>query len=67
VTILQFRESLVRSLLLEMPFKNLKPGLRQKSRSHPKHKLTDHKLEEKEESARDVRRRCVGYYKKIRQ
>ena len=31
------------------------------------HKFSDHKLEEKEGSARDVRRRCVGCYEKLRQ
>jgi hypothetical protein len=31
-----------------------------------KRKLADHKLEEKEGSARDVRRCCAGYYEKIR-
>jgi hypothetical protein len=66
VTILQFRESLVRSLLLGMPFKKLKSGPRQKSTGQTKRKLADHKLQEKEGSARDVRRRCVGFYEKIR-
>ncbi len=67
ITILQFRESLVRSLLLGMPFEKLKPGLRQQPASHLKRKLTDHRLEEKEGPARDVPRRCVGCYEKIRQ
>ena len=67
VTILQFRESLVRSLLIGMPFKKLKPGPRKKSIGQKKRKLFDHKLEEKEGSARDVRRRCTGCYEKIRQ
>jgi hypothetical protein len=66
VTILQFRESFVRFLLLAMPFEKLKPGPRQKSTSQVKRKLADHKLEEKEGSARDVRRRCAGCYEKIR-
>ncbi len=67
ITILQFRESLVRSLLLGMPFENLKPGPRQQSKNYLKRKLVDHKLEEIEGSARDVRRRCVGCYEKLRQ
>ena len=65
-TILQFRESLVRSLLLDVPFEQLRPGPRQKSTRQTKRKLTDHKLEEKEGSARDVRRQCAGCYEKIR-
>ena len=32
-----------------------------------KRKLADHKLEEKERSARDVRKRCTSCYEKIRQ
>ena len=67
VTILQFRESLVRSLLLGTPMERLKPGPKQLSASHSKRKLADHKLEEKEASARDVRRRCAGCYEKIRE
>ena len=67
MTILKFRESLVRSLLLGMPFEELKPDPRQKATSQVKRKLTDHKLEEKEASAYDVRRRCVGCYEKLRQ
>ena len=54
MTILKFRESLVRSLLLGMPFEELKRGPRQKATSQVKRKLTDHKLEEKEGTARDV-------------
>ena len=67
VTILQFRESLVQSLLLGMPFEKLKPGPRQKSIGQTKRKLADHKLEEKEGAARDVRRRCVGCHEKNRE
>jgi hypothetical protein len=67
VTILHFRESLVRSLLLGMPFEKLESGVRQKPAGQAKRKLADHKLEEKEESTRDVRRRCTGCYEKIRQ
>ena len=67
VTILQFRESLVRPLLLGMPFEKLKPGPRQKSIGQTKRKLADHKLEEKEGTARDIRRRCVGCYEKNRE
>jgi hypothetical protein len=66
VTILQFRESLVQSLLLGMPMEKLKPGPRQKSASHSKRKLADHKLEEKEGSTRNVGRRCTGCYAKRR-
>jgi hypothetical protein len=66
MTILKFRESLVRSLLLGMPFEELKPGPRQKTTSQIKRKLADHELEEKEGSARDVRRRCVSCYEKLR-
>jgi hypothetical protein len=65
--ILQFRESLVRSLLLGTPFEKLKSGPRQQSASSSKRKLADHKLEEKEGSARDAQRRCAGCYEKIRQ
>ena len=67
VTILQFSESLVRSLLLGMPFEKLKPGPRQQSTSHSKRKLADHKLEEKTGSDHDLRRRCVGCYEKNRE
>ena len=67
VTVLQFRESLVRFLLLGTPMERLKPGPKQLSASHSKRKLADHKLEEKEASARDVRRRCAGCYEKIRE
>ena len=62
ITMLQFRESLVRSLLLGAPFENLKPGPRQQPTSHLKRKLADHKLEEKEGSTRNVGRRCTGCY-----
>ena len=67
MTILQFRESLVRSLLLGMPFEKLKPGPRQQPTSHSKRKLADHKLERLERSTRDGRRRCAGCYEKNRQ
>jgi hypothetical protein len=50
-----------------MPFEKLKSDPRQQSASRSKRKLADHKLEEKEGSARDVRRRCAGCYEKIRQ
>ncbi|CAF1546789.1 unnamed protein product [Adineta ricciae] len=62
MTTLQFRESLVRSLLLGTPFENLKPGPRQQPTSHLKRKLADHKLEEKERFTRSVGRRCTGCY-----
>ena len=60
ITILQFRESLVRSLLFGVPSENLKPGPREQSTSYLMRKLADHKLEEKQVSAREVRRRCAG-------
>jgi hypothetical protein len=66
-TILQFRESLFRSLLLDMPFEKLRSDPRQKSTGRTKRKLADHKLEEKEGFARDVRRRCAGCCEKNRQ
>jgi len=50
-----------------MPFKNLKPGLRQQSTSHLRCKPVNHKLKEIEGSARNVRRRCAGFYEKLRQ
>ncbi len=46
MSLLQFRESLVRSLLLGTSFEKLKPGLRQQSASRSKRKLADHKLED---------------------
>jgi len=49
-----------------MAIEKLKPGPRQQAASHSKRKLVDHKLEEKEGSVRDVRRRCAGCYEKIR-
>ncbi|CAF4470433.1 unnamed protein product [Rotaria socialis] len=62
----QFRESLVRSLLLGSSSENLKPGSGQQSTSQTKYKLVDHKLEEIEESARNIRRRCTGCYEQGR-
>jgi hypothetical protein len=66
ITILQFRESLVRSLLLGISTENLKPGPRQQPTDHLKRKLTDHRLEEIEGYARNVRRRCIGCYEEMR-
>ncbi len=66
VTILQFRESLFRSLLLGTPIEKLKLSPRQQSASHSKRKLADHKLEEKEGSTRKIGRRCTGCYAKGR-
>jgi hypothetical protein len=43
----KFRESLLRSLLLGILLKKLKPDPRQQSANHSKYKLADHKLEEK--------------------
>ena len=45
----QFRESLVQSLLLGTPIEKLKPGPRQQSASHSKRELADHKPEEKKD------------------
>jgi hypothetical protein len=67
MTMLPFRESLVRSLLLGVPYENLKPDPRERSTSQTKRKLADRKLKEIKESDRDVRRRCAGCYAKIRQ
>jgi hypothetical protein len=67
MTMLQFCESLVRSLLLGVPFEKLKSGPRQQPTSQTKRKLTDHQLEEMGGCARNVRKRCVGCYEKIRQ
>ena len=67
MTMLQFRESFVRSLLLDVPFENVKPGPRERSTSQTKRKLAGHQLEEKQGSDRDVRRRCVGCYAKNRE
>ena len=47
VTVLQSRESLVRSFLLGTPIEKLNPGPRRQSASHSKYKLNYHKLEEK--------------------
>jgi hypothetical protein len=60
MTMSQFCESLVRSLLRGIPFEYVKPGPRECSTSQTKCKLVDHRLEEKQGSNRDVRRRCVG-------
>jgi hypothetical protein len=67
VAILQFRESLIRSLLLGIPFEKLKPGVTQKPTGQAKRKLADRKLVEKGGYGRDVRKRCVGCYEKVRQ
>jgi hypothetical protein len=45
----------------------LKPSPRQQSASRLKCKIADHKLEEKDGPACDVRRRCADGYEKIRQ
>ncbi len=44
MTMPQFCESFVQSLLLGMPFQKLKSGSRQESISYSKRKLADHKL-----------------------
>ena len=51
MTMLQFRESLVRPLIVGMPYENLKPDPRERLTSQ-----TNHKLEDMEGSACDVRR-----------
>ena len=66
VTILQFRESLVRSLLLGMPLEKLKLGPQRLSPIRTERKLADHKLEEKEGPMRNIGRRCTGCYAKGR-
>ena len=66
VSILQFRESLVRSLLLGIPFEYFEPGPRKQSTQNSKRKLADHKLEEIEGPTSNVQRRCAGCYEKIR-
>jgi hypothetical protein len=48
-------------------YENLKPSPRERSTSQTKSSLADHKLKETQESDRDVRRRCTGYYAKIRE
>ena len=67
MTMLQFRESLVRSLLLGVPFENVKPGPRERSTSQMKRTLANHELEQIEESGRGIRRRCAGCYAEIRE
>ena len=52
MTVLQFRDSIVRSLLLGVPYENLRPDPRERSTSQTKRKLADHKFEEKEGSTR---------------
>lgn len=47
MTLLKFRENLMRSLLLGVPFEKLKTGLGQKPISQMKHQLVDHQLEKK--------------------
>ena len=64
--ILQFRASLVRSLLLGIPSENLTLDPVQQSTNQRKQKLDDHKLEEIEGSARNVRRHCTGCYEEAR-
>ena len=54
MAILQFRESLICSLLLGVAYENLKPGPRERSKSQTKRKLVCHELEEMDGFARDV-------------
>lgn len=49
-TMLQFRESLLRSLLLGAPYETLKPGPIERSTNQTKRKLADHKLKEQDGS-----------------
>ncbi len=65
MTMLQFRESLVRSLLLGVPFENLKSGPRERSASRMKHKLTGHELTEIEESDRDAEDAVLAATRKL--
>jgi hypothetical protein len=67
MSLVQFRESLVASLVLDMPFEKLKTGPRQQPASQSKRQLADHKFEGKEGSARNVRRRCASCYEKSRE
>ena len=66
MAMLDFRESLVRSLLLTVPYENLRPGPRERSTSRTKRKLVDYKFDEKEGSAPNVGGRCTGCYTKGR-
>jgi hypothetical protein len=63
----KFRESLLRSLLLGILLKKLKPDPRQQSANHSKYKLADHKLEEKGVPAHIVWRRCANFYERSRE
>lgn len=63
----QLRKILVGSLLLSMSFENARPDPTACSTSQKMRKLTDHELEQIEESDRDVRRRRAGCYQKIRE
>ena len=61
VIMLEFRETLVWSLLLGVQYENLKPGPRKRSTSQMKCKL-----EEKEVSTLNIGRWCTGCYAKRR-
>lgn len=56
MSILQFHESLVRSLFFDAAFENMKPSWEQQSVSRSKPTLAYHKLEEKEGSAYGMRK-----------
>ena len=58
MVILQFREYLVRCLLLCTPFERIKPGL--------KWNLVNHQLKGKEGAGCSVRRRCTGHHERER-
>ena len=66
IIILQFRESLARSLLLGIAFENLKPDLVQQSTNHRKRKLGDPKLEEIEGSTHNASRHRTDCYEEAR-
>ena len=67
LTSLHFRESEGRSSLSGVPIEILKPGVKQKPAVETQGELADYKFEEKEDSARAVRRRCARHHQKIRQ
>jgi hypothetical protein len=62
MTILHFRESVVRPSLLVALSETQKPGSRERSKGQTERKLADHKLEEKGGPMRNIGRRCTGCY-----
>ncbi|CAF1403143.1 unnamed protein product [Adineta ricciae] len=67
MTMLQFHESLVRSLLLGEPFENLKPGPEQQPANQKKREHIGHLLGGMNGSVRNARRRWIDCYEKTRQ